>query len=245
MIPLITVAPPTLTETSLPVEIKNSSLNVVVDSTNPVSITGSTTLEGDPDNPLPVRVENQITLPESYSITTSQTINTNVVNQLELPLEYPISNDYYGNILIPYKSCFYFYSTKDQTIGHYTISIKSPRYLDIDNFNQWYFTISNISLTNNYENKHFEIRITKGLNNIDYSGFSWQGNSTTFANYLQFFLNNTDKSIPISFKGVYSTDDEILSINIYKGELSTIDNINFQFYVNFYCRSKDLYQLDN
>lgn len=90
----------------------SSTLNVnvvnTVQNTVPVNVQNQITLPNEypitTSSSLSVTETNPIQLPTSYPITTSSPIDVNVINQQTLPLEYPIANPYYENQLVLFQS---------------------------------------------------------------------------------------------------------------------------------------------
>ena len=250
MIPLITKTPPSLTETSIPVDVKN---------TDPIKVKGHLSISGDEDNPLPtkiisdedhpvlvdvvnenfnvyvnnpspidVNVVNQLELPQTYPV--------NVTNQIQLPLEYPIANPYYENSLVFITSCLFYDVLNPVSSTAVDISINSPFTINIENYNEWYFEIEDISV--NDQSKNATFILIKNQTNLNQNNIILLG----MASNITFVINSNNycfKTGKINYKGNFNNGDEICKIKIGLGTYTNIAEIRFK--INFYCRAKAYY----
>ncbi len=216
--------------------ITNSSLSVT--ETNPIQLPSSYPITT--SSPIDVNVINQLELPESYPITYTSPLSVKETNPIQLPSKYTINNDYYGNELIHYHSSFNIIDkTFSSTQSYFEINIKSPITKNITSYNQWFFSLSNITLLGslNDSNKLLEIGIPRNLTNIDYSGFNVDYSSVEPTRYYV-GINYLMKLPLISFKGNLTMGNNLLTLVLRKGDYSLTSSLRLGFSVDFYCRAR-------
>lgn len=188
-------------------------------------------------SPIDVNVVNQLELPQSYPITSSSSLSVTETNPIQLPLEYPIANPYYENILIHVHSSLTSSSNISTPITSFGLGINCPFNINIENFNEWFFSVSNFipyqesSIVDKYVDFYFTK--TSKINTDNYATIP----STSGTIYGAITYNT--ESIKISFKGDYTSSKAITTISFRKGNYTSYSNYSVQ--INFYCRAKAYY----